>query len=287
MRPLIITKQSTRYPSLSIRKYHRRVFYDNLWHLDPLLLESRGHVVDSNGKLVVNPPTKVFNYRENGTTIPYDEFCLYTTKINGFLACLTYNPELDEVLVSTTGSLDSNYVQMAREYLQFAILVIQQRKASYTYFFEICHHDDPHIIPENVGAYLLGMRVLDDTDPYTTSLDDQHTLDTLARQFRVGRPLYGLAHFSDLLKTLPACKHEGYMVYGLTSKTTLKLKSPYYLVLKAIARKSDILSLNRNRVSEEYYPLLDHLISIKDTFNQLSEQDRLDYIRNYLETNYA
>lgn len=77
------------------------------------------------------------------------------------------------------------------------------------------------------------------------------------------------------------------MVYGLKSGTVLKLKSPYYLSLKAIARKADILSLNRSRVDEEYYPLLDHLKSIGDNFNTLTEQEKLTYIRNYLENSYA
>lgn len=280
---LINTKKSTRYPGLFVRKYNRKVFYKNLWHTDPNLVESRGHVVDSNGNLVVNPPTKVFNYLENGTTIAHEEHCLCIDKINGFLACLTYNKDLDEVLVSTTGSLDSTFCDMARDYLSYAITAVHDLKLPTTFFFEIVHHDDPHIIKENIGAYLIGKRDLDSTSSYTTSYENEIALDHYANAFRVARPHWCLTWFSDILQGLKHIQHEGFMVYGLHSGTVLKLKSPYYLSLKAIARKSDILSLNHSRVDEEYYPLLDHIKSISEKFTTLTEQEKLTYIRNYLE----
>jgi len=36
-------------------------------------------------------------------------------------------------------------------------------------------------------------------------------------------------------------------------------------------------------VSEEYYPLIDHLRGNINAFTVLSEQDRLQYVREYLE----
>jgi hypothetical protein len=54
-------------------------------------------------------------------------------------------------------------------------------------------------------------------------------------------------------------------------------------VQKALARKKDIMSLSKAIVDEEYYPLITHLFEIKDKFNRLPEQERLDYMRNYLE----
>jgi hypothetical protein len=77
------------------------------------------------------------------------------------------------------------------------------------------------------------------------------------------------------------CKHEGFVAYT-EDGTSFKIKSPYYLVQKALARKKDILSLNKELVEEEYYPLVNHLLEIKDHFNSLSEQDRLEYIRTFL-----
>jgi hypothetical protein len=47
------------------------------------------------------------------------------------------------------------------------------------------------------------------------------------------------------------------------------------------------MSLDKKRVDEEYYELLDHLTAydVSDSFNALSEQDRLAYIRDYFQNN--
>lgn len=45
------------------------------------------------------------------------------------------------------------------------------------------------------------------------------------------------------------------------------------------------MSLNKALVDEEYYELIEHLSAMKDEFNSMPEQDRLDYMRNFLETN--
>lgn len=285
MTQLIQIKQSTTYPDLYIHKYHRKVFYDNLWNEDPQLVESRGRVYDRNGKVVINPPTKVFNRNENGTDIDADELCLAVEKINGFMACVTWVPEVNDVVVSTTGSLDSDYVQMARSMMPRVINVIRKEKLPITYIFEVCHSNDPHIIPENIGIYLLGARKIlypFTKTPYFSTLQQEEFLDDKALHFKVARPAYFLDTMQEISKLAKTCKHEGYMVYGQTSGTALKLKSPYYLSLKAMARSKDILSLKRNRVDEEYYPLLDHLIELGDTFSTMKEQDKLDYIRNWL-----
>jgi hypothetical protein len=41
---LLTRKESTRYPGLFVKKYTRKVFYDNLWSENDELLEARGHV---------------------------------------------------------------------------------------------------------------------------------------------------------------------------------------------------------------------------------------------------
>lgn len=62
-----------KYPNgLRVFKYSRKVFYDALWNTDPLLLEARGMVLDADGNKVMWPFTKVFNFKENGTTCEPD-----------------------------------------------------------------------------------------------------------------------------------------------------------------------------------------------------------------------
>lgn len=62
------------YPNgLKLTKYHNKVFYKNLWNLDPRLLEARGIITDQDDNIIVWPFTKVFNHHENGVNIPRDQ----------------------------------------------------------------------------------------------------------------------------------------------------------------------------------------------------------------------
>ena len=159
MKPLITRKESARYPGLFVKKYTKRVFYDNLWDRDEELLESRGHVETADGKIVIKPFTKIFNHHENGTNIDRDEQCVAICKVNGFMACATYVAEVDDVVISTTGSLDSDFVKMAEEHLASVKSWIKLNGSVLTtYMFEIVDPRDPHIIQEEPGAYLIGCR---------------------------------------------------------------------------------------------------------------------------------
>lgn len=279
---LIQKKSSQSYPTLEIHKYRKKVFYKNLWNRHPRLVESRGHVYCGD-TLVVNPLTKIFNYKENNTTIDDNEACLYVEKINGFMACATWVPEVNDVVVSTTGSLDSPFVAMAKQAMPGVIEVLKERKDRLTYIFEIVHPSDPHIIPENMGVYLLAKRDPKDTRPYFTTMADQVNLNTIAKELGVTRPHFGVRSFKHLRESKP--KNEGVVVYGMASKTVLKLKSPYYLAKKAAARIQDIETLDARRIDEDFYPLLDHLKENRERFNSLPEQERLVYIRNWLDEN--
>lgn len=68
---------------------------------------------------------------------------------------------------------------------------------------------------------------------------------------------------------------EGYMVYS--PSTTIKLKSPYYSSLKAIARSPDLNKFNRGRLSPEFIKIFDELDLNK--FQDLDEQERLKILK--------
>lgn len=286
MSELINVKQSVRYPSLYVHKYKNRVFYDDLWDEDERLLESRGRIYDSKGNIVVNPFTKVFNYGERGRYLDYglNKSVLAVEKINGFMAALTYNEELDTVLVSTTGSLDSQFVDRASSYLEYAKEYLRDNERGKTHLFEIVHHDDPHIIKENIGAYYLGYRELIWDAPYFSWLAKERGYDVIAKEMRCARPNYFLTTFGNILAKNKTIKHEGFMVYG-DGGVSMKLKSPYYLVSKAYARRKDIFKMNKSIIPEEFYPLVEYLESY-DEFNEISEQERLIIIRDFLENMY-
>lgn len=283
MKPLITRKESARYPGLFVKKYTKRVFYDNLWNQDEELLESRGHVETADGKIVIKPFTKIFNHHENGTNIDRDEQCVAIRKVNGFMACATYVAEVDDVVISTTGSLDSDFVKMAEERLASVKSCIKLYGSMLTtYMFEIVDPRDPHIIQEEPGAYLIGCRFVADDQPYFSDILNESLLDILAEKMCVKRPMWSVCRFSSIVEVAKQAKHEGFVVYGQTSRTALKIKTPYYLALKAAARKKDIMSLNKQNVDEEFYELIDHLRCIESEFNAMDEQSRLDYMRQFL-----
>lgn len=281
---LLTRKESTRYPGLFVKKYTRKVFYDNLWHENQELMEARGHVELADGTVVIRPFTKIFNRFENGTDIDRDETCLYVHKINGFMAAATLVPELNKVVVSTTGSLDSDFVSLAEWHIngrvRQVITDLYEFYGPQTWLFEIVDASDPHIIPERCGAYLIGCRNVNDDRPYTSSIDNEKRLDVASALMGVMRPVWDVARFSDIVRMAQECKHEGFVVYG--DKTVLKIKSPYYLTLKAAARRKDIMSLNKQNVDEEFYPLIEHLTEMGEKFTMMSEQERLDYMREFL-----
>lgn len=282
---LVTRKESKRYPGLFVKKYTRRVFFDNLWHQNAELTEARGHVELADGTVVIRPFTKIFNRGENNTDIARDELCVSVQKVNGFMAAATWVEEVCDVVVSTTGSLDSDFVGLAEKYINEdvkAYIKSMMYLERGTYMFEICDPADPHIVPEDAGAYLLGFRPHAEQGPYFSSPARESDLDQMAKAMGVKRPSWDVVNFYTVVQDSKDCKHEGFVVYGQTSKTALKIKSPYYLHLKMAARKKEILSLNKERIDEEYYPLVDHLTLMGESFTMMCEQERLEYMRNFL-----
>lgn len=289
MSDLIFRKESKRYPGLFVKKYKKQVFFDNLWNTSDALLEARGHIEDSEGNIVVRPFTKIFNRGENGTDIHRDEHVLAIRKVNGFMAAATFVPAVNDVVVSTTGSTDSDFVGIAEKYIDERAKEYIRFLAKYTdpmtFLFEICDESDPHIVPEEYGAYLIGCRSVNKEDAYFSDERIESTLDYIAPYLGAKRPEWFTARFSDVVEQAKTCQHEGFVVYGLESNTALKIKSPYYLLLKLIARKRDIMALNKQKVDEEFYPLLDNVKSMGEKFTNMDEQQRLLYMRMWIQQN--
>lgn len=264
-----LVKQKRYENGLSVFKYSREVFYKALWNEDPLLLEARGMVLDDEGNKVIWPFTKVFNYNENGTTLHPDTAVIAPRKVNGFMAaCRMYNGEL---IVSTTGTLDSDYAKMARKHIEAlrAPYYVRDYAEDFTLLFEICDAADPHIVEEDEGAYLIGARYMQD-DEYKQygEMCTESCLDGMATAIGAMRPALFYGSFGDLLKINAECKHEGHMVrlfYG--QETVMKLKSPHYLTKKFLMR------MGKNKVEymfnekeeflkntdEEFYGVVHHI----------------------------
>jgi hypothetical protein len=277
---IIRANRSVRYPELRVVKYKNKVFYNNLWNEHPLLVKCRGLVIDDDYNVVVRPFTKIFNRGENGTDIPRDELCTVVQKVNGFLGVLT--KWKGQGIVSTTGTLDSDYAQLAETYIADDAKKMEEGS---TALYEIVDPSDPHIIEEKYGSHLIGFN-------YKNKWWSENELDVANSKKHHGlgnhRPIhYSDMRFSDAVKMAKEAKHEGYVVYGET--INLKLKSPYYLTTKLFARMKgqkllDILQNNRPlRIDEDYLPVVEHLRTVASSFVELKEQQRVKYVREYIE----
>lgn len=274
---LVSTKMSIRHPDLQVVKYKNKVFYKNLW--TPELMEMRGLVVDRDWDVIVRPFTKVFNRHENGMDFHRDTPIVAVRKINGFMAALT-NDYLHGVIVSTTGSLDSQFVTLAEKYLLPYGEYIPHEA---TYIFEIVDPEDPHIVDEKPGAYLIGVRCISSGETLA-----ECDLDILSYDLPgVMRPEWKICRFGDIVNEVKLAKHEGFMVHDRKGGV-LKIKSPYYLVKKFFSRvnaeklTSDWITKNRETFDEEYLPLVDHIRVNCDSFTLMKQNERKTFIENFL-----
>lgn len=281
MNDLIVRKESKRHPGLFVQKYHNSVFYKNLWTEE--LEEMRGQVVDADGKVIVQPLRKIYNYGIEDRA-PYFsdwEIVCAQRKINGFMIAVTlYNGNL---LFSTTGSLDSDFVTMAesmftedmRHYVTMALI---HSKLPCTMVFEVVHPDDPHIIPEEVGVYPLAKRYHNQSLQRPMNWHDGWLLNGFKPvEFFIGK-------FEDVKRMAREAKHEGYVIYDLENTKSTKIKSPYYLFKKFVARINvdKIHRINKQNVDEEFYPVVDWLKEHQG-FYTLDEQKRLEVLRMVIE----
>lgn len=273
---LVSMRESERYPGLFVLKYKNRVFYDNLWN--DYLEECRGTAVDADFNVVARPFTKIYNYGveakapvlQSGTMV--DAY----RKVNGFMCAIT--PYKGKLLVSTTGSLDSPFVDMAREMLAANEKRISQhifKCTPQTWMFECVHPNDPHIVYEKPGLYLIGTRNLDWS---AMEMTPPEVLQYHAECMGLEPVEHLRVSIDDLQALAKQVCHEGFVFYTDTG-VSAKIKSPHYLSLKAMARRADILSLDKRRVDEEYYPLLEQLQGMGEQFNAMPEQERLRFIK--------
>lgn len=267
--------------NMIVLKYHNKVFYKNLW--TPEMCELRGTIVDRDFNIIQRPFTKIFNYGERKTRIARDDMVIAPRKVNGFMAAATIHD--GKLLVSTTGSVTSDFADLARTWLEpkkYAFL------DKYTYIFEICDPTDPHVIPEEYGAWLLGVRAKKWDTP--NHLFDESELDQFAENYGFFRPEWERIRFSGLVKKSKTVNHEGFVCWN-DRGDELKIKSPFYLATKFLGRKTDakldqILSdpeSVRKIIDEEFYGVLEHLATVKDDFIAKTEHERFAYLRDYFE----
>lgn len=275
-----------------VLKYSKKVFFDNLWN--EFLEECRGTIVDADFNLIARPFTKIYNYGIEAKAPVLDPATPVTAyrKVNGFMVAMTWHR--GDILVSTTGSVDSPYVVMAREMMlrhqcwEDWQLAVRGAK-DFTLMFECVHPDDPHIITEQPGMYFLGYR--ENTWDSQVKMAGKDMADW-ARDYAMGhlKCYYAEPDFmtvGELVEHTKTVRHEGFVFYTDTN-VSAKIKSPYYLTSKWVARNprtDKLVDMNndiKRNLDEEYYPLVDAIRANIDTYTALDEQGRLAWVREFM-----
>lgn len=281
-----LVKQKRYDNGLSVFKYSREVFYKALWNTNPLLLEARGMVLADDGTKVIWPFTKVFNHHENGTELDLDTQVIAPRKVNGFMAAARFWK--GELIVSTTGTLDSDFAVLARKHIEKLDLTMLETYATpQTLLFEICDASDPHIVEEEEGAYLIGARWMK-----TGQMASELMLNVFAKYLGAKRPEVFRGTFRQVLELLDECKHEGYMVrLADTEETVMKLKSPHYLAKKFLMRmgQKKVTAMFEDKeeflktIDEEFYRVVHYITRWFDaeTWTSYGDQKRREIIENY------
>ena len=278
---------------ISVLKYKKTVFYNNLWN--DFLEECRGTIVDADFNVVSRPFTKIYNYGVEAKAPVLSGHTPLTAyrKVNGFMIAMSWHN--NDILVSTTGSTDSPFVDLAKEMMlthmswadwQMALLGGQ----GFTYMFECVHPTDPHIVPEKPGMYFLGWRAntwestvvgygSDIGAVWTEYAQDVlHCYSTETMNVTV----------NELIALSKTVKHEGFVAYTEDGQS-FKIKSPYYLTSKWVARNprtdklTDLTRDIKHNIDEEYYNLIDAIRLNIVEYTAMTEQSRLSWVRGQLE----
>jgi hypothetical protein len=273
-----------------VLKYRKKVFYDNLWSEE--LEHCRGTIVDKDFNLIAYPFQKIYNLgvEDRAPVLSDDTEVIAYRKVNGFMVAATWWN--NDVLVSTTGSTDSDYVAMAKEMMlthmswedwQMAFASADMR--GLTVMFECVHPGDPHIIPEQPGMYVLGIRENQWRSPIGHS---PGTIQLMGEVFKCHVPEVHRVNLGELKTMVKECRHEGYVFYT-ENGVSAKIKSPYYLTSKWVARNPrtdklvDLKKDIKHQLDEEYYGLIDAIRLNIDAYTAMNEQERLAWVRNYME----
>jgi hypothetical protein len=269
---------------LYVLKYKKKVFYDNLWN--DYIAECRGTIVDTDFNVVSRPFTKIYNYgiEKEAPVLPLDTLVDVYRKVNGFMVAVTWHN--GELLVSTTGSTTGDYVDMARESIDVARYSnVCRQWYNTTFMFECVHTRDPHIVPELEGMYLLGYR---SKDWNSRVMIDSKVLRMLEIEFDTRPVEHAVMSVGRMLDVVKSVRHEGFVFYTKDG-VSAKIKSPYYLTSKWVARNprtDKLVDLNKDikkNLDEEFYPLVDAIRANIEEYTALDEQARLAWIRKFLE----
>ena len=156
----LLLKQVHPTHDLTIWNYSPKVQYERLWHTNPLLLQCRGLVTNSEGKIIARPFKKFFNYEEYlenaPEMIPNESFQIFE-KMDGSLGIL-FNYRGDWIL-ATRGSFTSEQAIKGKEILDknYSLKWIHK---NHTYLFEIIYPENRIVVDYNGEEKLILLGII-------------------------------------------------------------------------------------------------------------------------------
>jgi hypothetical protein len=133
--------------------------------------------------------------------------------------------------------------------------------------------------------YLLGYR---SKDWNSRVMIDSKVLRMLEIEFDTRPVEHAVMSVGRMLDVVKSVRHEGFVFYTKDG-VSAKIKSPYYLTSKWVARNprtDKLVDLNKDikkNLDEEFYPLVDAIRANIEEYTALDEQARLAWIRKFLE----
>jgi tRNA splicing ligase len=271
-------------------KYRKNVFFKNLWGKE--ILECRGLIVDAETfEPIQRPFTKIFSQSESFAPVILDDELVYSfRKINGYMLSATIHN--GELLLSTTGSTDSPFVDFAlgkfKHVFEFAIKekLIDKK---HTTIFEVVDSDfDPHIISDQNGLWVLAKRKKKwNSEAFFFYGEKYHP--------QIHFPEMKLTTFREILEEVKTVKHEGFIVKTFTDGREMKLKSPYYSAIKWLARRKtevlkELLIADKFSTPHWFDKRTNDLIKqgviefskIADKAITMTEQEKVSFLRSIL-----
>lgn len=212
---------------------------------------ARGHIIADNDitKPVNMPFPKLFEAEELGIVIPPEFPVRAFSKRNGYMLDVTWSDEHNQLIVGTTGTIDSKHAQMGRSYIQDWMEEVFKDYAGMTFIFEVCDPSDPHIFPEPQGLYLIGVRHPEWSSTFNLLVNDYFIGDMASafREFTEGvrfDPPYD-STYGEIEALSKTCDHEGFVVWlDIEGRAIpLKLKGQHYKIRKRVARANTLQKL--------------------------------------------
>ena len=268
-----VIKQDHPTLPLSIYNYSRGVQYEKLW--DPITLECRGLVLDSEGNLIAKPFPKFFNYEElTEASIPKQPFEVFE-KMDGSLGIIFHYE--GEWHMATRGSFTSEQAIKGKELLDK--LSKTALIPGYTYLVEIIYPENRIVVDYGDEEKLVVLGA------YNNETGKEVEIDEMVNEgWEVVMKYKTWGEDWETLKKEISKDNEGYVI-RFSGGMRMKIKGDEYVRLHRILTNfstTDIWELMRTngnmnefleRVPDEFDKWVKNTISeLRYAFFQISER---------------